>query len=205
MRLLARASLLVAFLVSSAGVVGLSACFGDDSFGNVDGGDGGGHADASDVMVADTSSEPMPCMPYVSDAGLMSPSTSFSTDIAPIFEHSCALGGSVCHGDPSVTNSGRPFLGFVDGGPDAAAILMGIVGVKAAEDPSMNQVTASDPTQSFLMHKLDGDQNCFDPNCMGNPYTMTNCGNWMPSLNPMLDQATRDTVRRWIAQGAKAN
>jgi hypothetical protein len=205
MRLLARASLLVSFLVASAGAAGLAACFGDDSFGNTDAGDGGGHGDASDVMVADMSSEPTPCTPYVSDAGLTTPTTTYSMDVATIFQHSCALGEGACHGDPNEKTQGRPYLGLPDGGGNAAQVLMGIVGVKSTEDPSMNVVTAGDPSKSFLMHNMDNDQNCFAADCANNGTPYTNCGGLMPSLNPLLDQPTRDTVRRWIAQGAKNN
>ncbi len=205
MRLLARASLFVASLLVGAGSAGLAltACFSDDSLATTDGGDAG--ADAADVMSADTASEPMPCTPYVSDAGLMSPTVTYSKDVAPIFDLSCAVGGANCHGDVSVKNLGRPFLGLRDGGVDAASLIAGIVGVKSVEDPSMNEITAGDPKQSFLMHKMDADQGCFAADCANNGTPYTDCGGLMPSLNPILDQPTRDTVRRWIAQGAQAN
>jgi hypothetical protein len=64
----------------------------------------------------------------------------------------------------------------------------------------MAYVKAGDPSQSFLMRKMDGDQCVLDAQCAG----MT-CQTSMPQNLPLLDVAPRDVVRRWIAQGAADN
>ena len=48
------------------------------------------------------------------------------------------------------------------------------------------------------MRKLDGSQCVLDAQCKGG-----SCQESMPKGDGLLDLATRDTVRRWIAQGAK--
>jgi hypothetical protein len=148
------------------------------------------------------------CPRYVSNADLSTPLVSFGTDVLmPIFEATCSAGGSSCHGDPTVVSSGRPFLGYFDRRADAgavASVLGGIVGVKSSEDPSMNLVTPGDPEQSFLMHKMDGDQCTLVAECMVPGSYRPNCGVFMPYQAPsVLDVSVRDVVRRWIKQGAQ--
>ncbi len=146
--------------------------------------------------------------PYISCADLTTPTVSFARDIAPVFNQSCAIGGGTCHGDPNVNamTTGQVYLGNAAGGADAGQVLMGLVGQPSAEDPQMNEVTAGDPARSFLMHKLDGDQCVYAAACnaTNNPI-FNNCGLQQPYNSGVLDQATRDTMRRWIAQGARNN
>lgn len=127
----------------------------------------------------------------------------------PIFQASCAIGGASCHGDPTVVASSRPFLGYFGNPSDAgatASVRTGLVGVKSSEDLSMNFVTAGDPAQSFLMHKMDGDQCTLIPECMMPGSYRPNCGVFMPyQAASILDVAARDVVRRWIGQGAPDN
>ena len=149
------------------------------------------------------------CQPYVSGADVTTPVVSFSTDVAPILHRSCSVGGASCHGDPSSVAELRPFLGYPDldaGTTSTAQVLAGIVGAKSREDLAMNLVTAGDPAQSFLMHKLDDDQCTLIAQCNAAGSLRPNCGVFMPYQFPdILDVATRDTVRRWIAQGARDN
>lgn len=145
------------------------------------------------------------CVPYVSNADLTTPTVTFGSDVLPIMNASCGTEGATCHGTPAVVSLQRPFLGIVDGGADAAEIVEGIVGVKSQEDPSMNLVTASDPTNSFLMHKVDGDQCTLASECAASTTPYTNCGLAMPYTEAQLPQSDRDTIRRWIAQGAQNN
>ena len=67
---------------------------------------------------------------------------------------------------------------------------------------------ASDPGGSYMMHKLDQDQCLFAATCnaTGNP-RFVSCGNGMPFLScpSILDEPSRDKIRRWIAQGANNN
>lgn len=148
------------------------------------------------------------CMPYVSTANLDAPVVSFADDVMPILRGTCAVNDS-CHGDPGVVAEMRPFLGFPDADGGAASlqtILDGIVGVRSREDLQMNLVTAGDPPQSFLMHKIDDDQCALISQCMIGASFRPNCGVFMPYQYPdVLDVATRDVVRRWIKQGARNN
>jgi hypothetical protein len=137
---------------------------------------------------------------------MTTPTVSFSTDVLPTFQRSCGIAGATCHGAPSVvTVAQRPFLGYFDGGTDGSAVVSGLVGVVSPEDPKLSIVKASDPANSYLMHKLDGDQCTFAKDCAQGQTQYTDCGQQMPYSSPALDEATRDTVRRWIAQGAKNN
>jgi hypothetical protein len=128
----------------------------------------------------------------------------------PVFLSSCAIGGESCHGDPGVVLSSRPFLGYF-GGNDAGrsvfqTVQTGLVGVKSTEDLSMNLVTSGDPARSFLMHKMDGDQCRLISECALPGSVRPNCGVFMPYQAPtILDAPLRDTVRRWIRQGAQDN
>jgi hypothetical protein len=99
-------------------------------------------------------------------------------------------------------------------------------------ETNMPFITAGDPSMSYLMHKIDNDQ-CTITDCIANNVAVTNqmdtpdmtglpnwCGQSMPLNGEVLpagppcgDSAnckdistyTRDTVRLWIAQGAKNN
>jgi hypothetical protein len=145
------------------------------------------------------------CSPYESDADLTTPTVSFKTDILPVFTPGCGIAGSTCHGAPDVVQQQRPYLAAEDGGTDAAVVVSGLVGVLSNEDPQMNLVTASDPTNSYLMHKIDGDMCTLAAACAKGQTQYTDCGQQMPYSSPPLDPSTRDTIRRWIAQGAKNN
>lgn len=145
------------------------------------------------------------CSLYRSCADLSSPSISFASVILPLFEMSCGAGGAACHGTPNAPkSSGQVYLGGAAASPQQ--VLASIVGQASAENPQMDEVTAGDPGQSWLMHKLDGDQCMFDTACnaTGNS-AFANCGFQQPYNGTPLDAATRDTIRRWIAQGALDN
>jgi hypothetical protein len=144
------------------------------------------------------------CFDYSTFTGT-TPATSFATDVLPLFRRSCGLSSS-CHGDPSSTLPGQPFLGPAKSDPnptaaDISAILAGIVGKAAAKDPSMPVVTAGDPSKSFLMYKLDGVLTCSPLKCASD----SSCGLTMPSGSPSLPASELDVIRRWIKQGAKNN
>jgi predicted CxxxxCH...CXXCH cytochrome family protein len=110
----------------------------------------------------------------------------------PIFHATCS--NDACHG------SGEP-QGGVYFGSNAQMVYANLVGVAALELPSMSLVEAGDPSNSFVMHKLDSDQCAFSNEC-----APPGCGAQMPmgSTNPM-PLANRNTIRRWIAQGATQN
>jgi hypothetical protein len=157
-------------------------------------GSGGAETGSSSASSAGTGGAA--CQPYQVPAGtdLTTPTVSLMTDIMPIFNANC--GAAACHGTPDVP--GLLFLGAETAmGSDAAMVRTGIVGVASTELTTMPYVTASDPTKSYLMHKLDWDACQYAAEC-----TVAACGADMPNGGAQLPVATRDTVRRWIAQGA---
>jgi hypothetical protein len=179
-----------------------ASCSSPSSSGSADGGDGGG------------------CSAYASDADLTTPAVSFEKDVLPVLEANCGQ-GTTCHGgDPAMAVSLRGvFLGCV---PDASAsceaaadpgpqVYAGLVGPDAsvpAEESCMPFVMPRDPATSYLMHKIDDDL-CAVPCCIANNAATivgeTGCGTIMPYLSAILPTATRDTIRRWIEQGAANN
>lgn len=120
----------------------------------------------------------------------LQPAATFSKDVMPIFGQSCAF--STCHGS-TVGSANGVFLG-----KDAPRVHAAIVGVKGDELATMPFVTPGNPRESYLMRKLDGSQCALDAQCTGG-----SCQSSMPKNEALLDLTTRDTVRRWIAQGAK--
>jgi hypothetical protein len=69
----------------------------------------------------------------------------------------------------------------------------------------MAVIAPSDPKHSFILYKVDGDPNatngvdCSALACASSEM----CGVPMPNGGPQLSAGDRDTLRRWIAQGAK--
>lgn len=161
-------------------------------------------AACSSSTAAPVSTEQDACVPFISDADL-TVAVSFAQNVAPVFQKSCTPGGGfTCHG----AGIASPFLGASDGGTDAASILDSIVGIEAGEDPEMDYVAPNQPDQSYLMHKIDGDQCTLAAECalsLDNEY-YPNCGASMPFLpHALLPVSVRDQVRAWIAQGAQNN
>jgi hypothetical protein len=73
-----------------------------------------------------------------------------------------------------------------------------IVGRRSSKLQTMDLVKPGDPRESFLMRKLDGSHCVLDKQCTGGT-----CGDSMPRREETLPIEERDTIRRWIAQGAK--
>jgi hypothetical protein len=138
---------------------------------------------------------------------------SFMTDVAPIFQASCATGGTSCHSDAGKMPNGFPLVLGGAASVTPGMIVTNLVNVKSGEDPSLNLVTPNDPVSSYLMHKLDGDQCGFATACnaglLGAAYP--NCGVFMPNAIPPMTTSSpltgpqRETVRAWIKQGAMNN
>jgi hypothetical protein len=139
------------------------------------------------------------CVAYVvpSDLDLTSPVISFKSQIMGVLNSNC--GSNMCHGSPSAPTEGM-FLGDSGmQGADSDAAYAQIVGVTSNEDASMMRIVAGSPQSSYLMHKLDGDQCLFAASCGG-----MGCQDTMPmGFEMSVDE--RDTIRRWIAQGAQNN
>ncbi len=121
----------------------------------------------------------------------LSPTVSFAKDVMPIFAQSCAF--TSCHGSPTGSTNGV-FLG----GGDPKRVHEAIVDVRSTKLPTMSFVKAGDPRESFLIRKIDGSQCALDAQCTG-----SSCGDSMPHNDDVLPLELRDTIRRWIAQGAK--
>lgn len=166
---------------------------------------------ASGLMAASCDSDPDPFPPeeecpsfdYSTFDG-QSPAVSFNADILPIFAQNCTLTG--CHGNPSTPASGL----FLSPSPDAAefpadedtrkTIVDTYLVAPSRTTPDKARVVPGEPERSFLLDKLDGSQNCAGVSCPGN-----NCGQRMPRGHDQLPADVRDTIRRWIAQGAMAD
>jgi hypothetical protein len=135
---------------------------------------------------------------------LTTPAVSFASDILPIFQGSggCAASTS-CHGDMDATLSGL-YLGGT-----TSVVVAAIVNVKSQELPTMNYVTPGDIANSYIIHKMDGSICQFHSSCSNAP--QIDCGmsgpgtGGMPELSCPLPDATIDTMRRWVAQGAMDN
>ncbi|MEZ4257846.1 MAG: hypothetical protein R3B36_02180 [Polyangiaceae bacterium] len=145
---------------------------------------------AGDVACTSDGGGPQ-CAAYVVPAGtdLTQPATQLRRDVLPILNRSCAF--SSCHGSASGRNQGV-FLGN-----DAARVRLEMSAV-TQHNKSATYVVPGDPSKSFLMHKIDGDQCTLDSAC-----EKGSCGDSMPLGNPLLPVSDRDVIRRWIAQGAK--
>jgi hypothetical protein len=111
----------------------------------------------------------------------------------PIFGANCSF--SACHASGA---TGSLTIGAT--AADATSTRKALVGVPSGELASMPYVTPGKPEQSFLMHKMDGDQCVYDNMCAS-----SYCGLTMPNGVAQLSVPTRDVVRRWIAQGAADN
>jgi hypothetical protein len=101
---------------------------------------------------------------------------SFTRDIQPILSDRCAIPG--CHIAPTQANLELVLK-------DADTSYANLVNVDSKEIPGLPRVAPGDSANSYLMIKLDDGE--------------------MPKLGPMLSQATRDTIRNWIDQGAARN
>lgn len=133
------------------------------------------------------------CTQYVVPASLdlTTPVVSLRNDVIPIFAASC--GFTSCHGAKTAGNNGL-YLGSQTGAPEVPAIRTNLL--VNADVVSTPIVTPGDPTNSYILHKIDGDACKL---CGGA------CGASMPSNSPLMTVARRDVIRRWIAQGAKDN
>jgi len=134
------------------------------------------------------------CKEYVSTADLSAPAT-LRGDVLPIFAASCTL--TSCHGVLTGQNQGL-YLGSRTMTTDPVQVRTNLLAVSATA--GFPYVTPGDPKRSFLMRKLDGDQCTLDTSCANH-----SCGARMPRGLAELPAAQRDTIRRWIAQGAKDN
>ncbi|HLK37564.1 MAG TPA: hypothetical protein VKU41_12480 [Polyangiaceae bacterium] len=206
-----RVSLSALPLAVTLGVMSAIACSGSPAT-NPDGGSTG----SSTGSAGDDGSMMMPSGPY--DGGdpatLMTPMRSFNMDVMPIFTFSCDFSG--CH----IMSSGMPLEYLGDSGNGsmpppysfAKMVYDGIVNKPTIEIPEMMFVKPGDPTNSYLMRKMDNalsDITCKPNNTLEMMFSSAMgmaCGTFMPTTSQtILDQSKRDIVREWIAQGAMDN
>jgi hypothetical protein len=148
------------------------------------------------------------CEPYTSTADLSQP-VAFQKDVMPLLHANC--GG--CHrGGGNGTPNSLTLGPAPDAGVEPLAILQKLVNTKSVEDPDMDLVAPGDPANSYLIHKIDGDQCTLASACNAGPLgsKFSDCGGPMPPVMPAgspvkLPAATRDIVRAWIHQGAKSD
>lgn len=149
------------------------------------------------------------CYDYESFDG-KSTTVAFKADVLPILRRSCGLSSS-CHSSESGP-PGQHFYGIATSAGEMTdaqikTIFDQSVGAAATAEPEMKVVAAGDPEHSFLMYKLDGDPmaaldaqlTCATLKCVADK----SCLSSMPQGGPQLPAEERDTIRRWIAQGAK--
>jgi len=136
---------------------------------------------------------------------LTTPTVSFAADVFPIFAVSC--NEQLCHGSATGARADL-YLG-----PATEASREQINGVHAdlqrasLTAPELMLVAPGDPRHSFMMLKIDGCQNSLGLDCEAEPnLCRADCGDPMPPLPrdeyPSLSNDQKDTIRRWIAQGA---
>jgi hypothetical protein len=149
----------------------------------------------------------------IGDGGCGSASVSFMRDVMPIFQTTCTL-SSVCHGQMNNAAEEDLYLGENAGGASPSAVFGGLVGVRSKEDPSMNLVTAGSLGNSYLWHKLIGDQNtnaAVQTGCAQAPSqcadctTQAHCGAQEPYLSAGLPADELCTIQSWIDEGAPNN
>ncbi len=138
---------------------------------------------------------------------------SFSSDVIPVFQMSCTL-SSVCHGQMGNAAEEDLYLGENMGTTNASTVYGMLVGVTAKEDPAMNLVTAGSTDNSYLWHKVNGDQGNFASDCSKASMmcedctSSTPCGGLMPYLGESLATDSPQylcTIQSWILQGAMNN
>jgi hypothetical protein len=133
------------------------------------------------------------CSAHTRPATVSTKEVSFQRDVIPIFQTSCAF--SSCH---SSQNMNGVYLGVKGKTTDGQAIRTALLDQKSKAITSMPYVTPSNPTESFLLRKLDGD--LCNLSC-----TNDKCGERMPKGGDALDAEKLQTIESWIQSGAPDN
>jgi hypothetical protein len=155
-------------------------------------------------------------------AGASTAAVSFASQIVPILQSTCSVGGTgpmaLCHGDPSIAGPFTPggtrqWFGppapAVNSAATLAMIYSGFVNQPSTEDVNMDVVKPGDPTQSFLWYKINDTQGSLDMENRCDRGDLGECGEAMPlpltgAPLTLLPQTDRDLICNWIAQGASA-
>ena len=104
--------------------------------------------------------------------------------VQPIFTGNCALSGCHTGAFPEETLDLSVTLAWSN--------IVNVVSVQA--NPAMNRVTPFDPSQSYLVHKIEGTQG-----------TVGGSGVQMPFGRPALSSQNIAIIRSWITKGALDN
>jgi hypothetical protein len=148
-------------------------------------------------------------------------SVSFQNEVMPIFAASCST-GAVCHGQVGNSGEEKLYLGLnptegMNTSAIIATVYAGLVGIKSEEDPSMALVTSGSLLDSYLWHKVIGDQNtnstvaaaCLPAATGPNPcidcLPSAPCGAQMPFAAATLTPAAVCVIQNWISEGAPGN
>jgi hypothetical protein len=137
------------------------------------------------VLVAACGNDVASCP--TTDFAAQAPAQATVADVTAIVEEHCALGGCHLHAPGAgglVLDVSSPSW------PDL------VIGVPAQENPAMDLVTAGDPDQSWLVHKVFGEF------CGATCDPILGCGAAMP-FGAALSDADRATIARWIELGAR--
>jgi hypothetical protein len=149
----------------------------------------------------------------VDGGGGGSAGVSFAAEVMPIFQRTCTV-SSECHGQVGNAQEENLYLGNGAGGTPSSQIHDLLVGVPSKEDPSMNLVTARDPSNRYLWLKVSGDPNsnplvvsgCAKATSLCNTCeTSQPCGYRQPYLASPLPTGELDAIQNWIVQGAQNN
>ena len=133
--------------------------------------------------------KPRQCLTAPPAVDLTQPEVSFSKTVAPIVQNNCSL--PACHADSAVS------LGIFL--PKDNAQIYKALHAPATTNLKLDIVKAGAPADSYIMHKLDGTHCALDKDCVKG-----SCGQEMPP-GETLSVDDRNSIRRWIAQGAKDN
>lgn len=163
---------------------------------------GGGGGGGGGTTSSGGGGTPEGCFDYTGFDGA-TPVVSFQSDVLPIFQKSCGL-SSACHGVENGVKPGQHYLGPKNGTTATQGQIDSIfaenVDATAVKEPSMKVIAPGDPERSFILHKVDDTLDCALLTCEG-----TACGGSMPLGSEAIEATSRDTLRRWIAQGAQNN
>lgn len=117
---------------------------------------------------------------FVADFTVQGLQPSLDSIQANVFGVSCALAG--CHTGPT-----GPALPQGMDLSSADSSFANLVGVTSIQNSALQRVAPNDAANSYLIRKIEG---------------TAAAGNQMPPGGPPLDQATIDTIREWIDNGA---
>lgn len=155
------------------------------------------------LVVVACSDDPQPSSSSSgSSSGTPAPADpSFEKDVMPIFSKSCAL--SSCHASKQAPQPGVPHpAAGVTITNEKAVTYKALINVDSLNFKGTKLIVPGDPENSLVMRKMDGTQAELE-SCPGD------CGKSMPPPEDegeqLLSQKKRDTIRNWIAKGAKDN